>query len=210
MTNYRHSPENLDIFDAFQTPQSLASMCVATLREKIALPPHLIIEPSAGRGAFVKAARSEWGPSVEIRAVDIDPTAEPHLIAAGANTVDIVDWDKWTGGVANRTLILGNPPFRWSTRHIEVGLQRLGDTSASEPLERYLGFVLNGQFFLGGLDRWNRVMKRGSLRYVWGIVGRPKYWSVNQQRFGGSSENAFCVWQAGWRGPYEGGWLEWR
>jgi hypothetical protein len=221
-------PRNAE--DLYATPQPLADAITSKLRETIGTP-DIIIEPSAGTGAFVRAARATW-PGVRIDA--IEPHQEPGvLLAAGASSAVRATWEEgirapavpWSSG---RVLILGNPPYNLpgdgrgkdaaglskpttAERHVALALDRLGHDEAprgwgAEPQPRYLAFLLR-QSFAATPARFVRLFAKGGLRYRWTVVGRPSY--TEDGKTDGAEYEVF-VWQAGHMGAPEGGWIEWR
>jgi hypothetical protein len=126
-----------------------------------------VIEPSAGHGPFVRAARSVW-PNCNIIAVDIDPEKESALLAAGADVVVVRDWRHYVRAATHRErkLVLGNPPYRDAEIHIReaLGWMEVGDE---------LVFLLR----LNLLGSRSRVALWGStpLAEVVPIVPRPSF-----------------------------------
>jgi hypothetical protein len=125
----------------FPTPQPLAGAIVRLLHTACVNSwPRRILEPSAGTGNFVGAARSQW-PGAFIQAVDTQPRSGA-CCEAGANGFaqrDVVEWAK-EQPQEDFSLILGNPPFSRAAEHI----------AALKPLLRpsgCLAFYLRISFF---------------------------------------------------------------
>jgi hypothetical protein len=108
-------------FGDFQTPDGLAAeVCALLLR--LGEVPELVIEPTAGRGAFLVAA-SQAFPAANLKGFEINPEyvadAQNRLaprIANGAASVGChdfytYDWDGELRGTGARLLLLGNPPW---------------------------------------------------------------------------------------------------
>src|SRR5690348_187756 len=92
--------------DAYMTPPPLARGVCKQLAEY--LEPERIIEPSAGQGNFVRAAREVW-PNARIIAVDIHKAYEKACLAAGADEficADTLDYLDYTG-TRGADLVLG-------------------------------------------------------------------------------------------------------
>jgi hypothetical protein len=117
------------------------------------------------------------------------------------------------------SLIIGNPPFEIAERHIAIGLMRMGHLVATAPEPRWMALVLRASI-LGGEERhrtlWDDTPRAGlfgdtaapgGLRYVRNLVPRPSFTGDGNTD---GAEYVLAVWQAGWHGPYEGGWLNWR
>lgn len=220
--------------DRYLTPGSLARAICEKLKEAIGRP-DTIIEPSAGGGSFIRAARDVWGVAPEIIAVEVDRRSNAdELDTAGADRVIYGQWESCHEevprfkGSDRRILILGNPPFDLpedkklraklpfdrkgevpvtAERHVRLAMERLGHTVALEPAPRYLAFLLRQSFCAGPRLNRNRLFGPGSLgglRYRWDVGPRPSY--TDDGKTDGAEYNVL-VWQAGWRGPYEGGWI---
>lgn len=174
------------------TPDALALAICAELRRR-GQAPEEIIEPSAGEGAFIRAARATW-PDAHITAIEVDAARKPACIAAGANLFLRQCWVETAIGLANNQseegrprLVVGNPPYREAERHIVVALDllRAGDQ---------LAFLLRLNL-LGSRDRV-RFWRRCPPAWVRPIAPRPSF-------FGGGSDGTeyavFC-WRKGHRG----------
>ncbi len=126
--------------DAYATPLPLArAICQYLRRTAAGDQPDEIMEPSAGQGPFVVAARETW-PEAHVTAVDIDPACRAPLKAAGAHVVLVEEWVGLARKLALHQvkkspatrLVIGNPPYREAQEHIEaaVGWVREGDRVA--------------------------------------------------------------------------------
>ncbi len=165
--------------DAYYSDPRLAKAICLKLRETIGIP-GTVIEPSAGIGAFVRAASETWDGVPVIHAI------EPHanvaaLSAAGAHIVRAFRWEdvdprEWRLDLEPEApvLILGNPPFLLAEDHVRLAMKRL--CGGSGP--RYLSLLLRSSF-LAGQDRVSQLFDGpeaiGGLRYVWNVVGRPSF-----------------------------------
>ena len=93
--------------DAYPTVEDLARAIV----ERIALyfpMPERVVEPTAGDGAFVRAAREVW-PDAKIIAIDLVASHDVTCRAAGANR--FITADARTVNYHGADLVLGNLPF---------------------------------------------------------------------------------------------------
>ena len=103
----------------FQTPDPLAER-VVTLVGKLFGTPQVVIEPTAGLGAFLKAAADHWGNHSDYVGYEINNT---YVDSARARLADHrarihqcdffnEDWKRHLAQVAHRrVLVLGNPPW---------------------------------------------------------------------------------------------------
>lgn len=116
-------------FGDFQTPDELASRVVDVLAENHGICPDLVIEPTCGKGAFVRAAKCRF-PNAEIVAFDVNPSyveeakkgfsiADLDRIAINQGDFFHVDWESTLQNHKGNLLILGNPPWVTSS---ELGL----------------------------------------------------------------------------------------
>ena len=100
--------------DAYFTPDDVAARCVATLDLSGA---NLILEPSVGGGAFVRAIRRAMVPGAVIIGCDIDanpPGADEcdswHRADFATEHFVCVDW------------VIGNPPYSHAEAHVRHAL----------------------------------------------------------------------------------------
>lgn len=121
-------------FGDFQTPPGLArEVCDLLLR--LGESPDVVVEPTAGRGAFLAAA-SDVFPRAALRGWEINPdyvnAAMRELNARGASCRASIacqdffacDWDAELNAVPGNLLLLGNPP--WVTN---AGVAAVGGTN---------------------------------------------------------------------------------
>lgn len=203
-------PRNTD--DAYFTPDALALAIAGRVRETFGIVSQ-IVEPSAGMGAFVRAARATWPvaritahePNLEPRTFPAN-TADP-LFAAGATKVTTRRWEdcgnSWawpeeSGAIDGRVLIIGNPPYNLlgdgrgdtpttAERHALLALDRMRDGDV-------LAFLLR-LAFLGGGGRIERLHAKHPLAALWPVTPRP---SFTEDGKSDSSEYGVFVWEKGY------------
>lgn len=90
----------------FPTPPELAAEIVAGLDVAA---PKFVLEPSAGDGALVRAARERW-PDARITAVELDPLNVAMLANTGAAIIDD-DFLAVSFGGLRFDVVVMNPPF---------------------------------------------------------------------------------------------------
>jgi len=108
-------------FGDFQTPGILArEVCELLLR--LREQPSVVIEPTAGRGAFLLAAAAVF-PAATLRGFDINPDYVREAIAAldsagatprasvACHDFFVCDWKQELARVSGPLLLLGNPPW---------------------------------------------------------------------------------------------------
>jgi hypothetical protein len=119
--------------DAYLTPYPLALAICVRLRDDWGLNPSVVVEPSAGRGAFVRAAREVW-PGARIIAIDVDERSRGPCLRAGASSFIRASWPKvarlLAGYRGGPMLVVGNPPYRQAQRHIDAARAQLIDGDA--------------------------------------------------------------------------------
>jgi hypothetical protein len=161
--------------DAYDTPEPLALACAEWIRDgKIGFPlarAPLVLEPCAGKGPFVRAARQVW-PGAKVVAVDIRPECEADCLAAGAvkfACFGATHLPAATIGAAD--IIISNWPFKLAdelARHFWAHMKE-GAVMAS----------ILSMTFLGSQERWNEgprgILKLAPLAYVVPIVPRPDF-----------------------------------
>lgn len=108
-------------FGDFQTPLALAHEACELLA-RLGEQPEVILEPTVGRGAFLRAAADAF-PGAQLRGFDINAdyvqSAIATLEAAGATPRTVVhcqdffscDWEEELARVPGKLLLLGNPPW---------------------------------------------------------------------------------------------------
>lgn len=109
-------------FGDFQTPDELATCATRLLREKHGISPDLVIEPTCGKGAFLRASLSEFRCSkvlgFDINEKYVEEAKEtlskyPNSENATVLTKDFfsMDWDSFLDNFSGHILFLGNPPW---------------------------------------------------------------------------------------------------
>ena len=179
--------------DSYDTHPSVALACVRWLaKEEGHTAPARILDPTAGAGPFVRAARACW-PDAKIAAVDIrgDVQAEAH--AAGADlslTADALQIPADLVGMAD--LIVTNPPFC-------IADQLLLHLYPSMREGARLAFLLSVTW-LGSKERWENPsgpLVACPLAKLAPIVPRPSFGMKSGPKF----ECGLFVWVKGHTGP---------
>ena len=166
---------NRDGLDRYYTEPHLADALVGLLD---VLPGHLVVEPSVGRGAFLRAARAR---ACEVVGIDIDPEAEGLALCRPA---DRVVGDLLTTSI-EADWYLGNPPYKHAEAHIR---------HAIEHSEVGCAFLLR-LAFLESLKRWPFWQAHPPAR-VWVLSKRPSF-------TGGKTDSCAYAWFE-WRRGYRG------
>ena len=117
-------------FGDFQTPEALAFTIVEILKKNHKLTPSVIIEPSCGKGSFIKAV-SDGFPGVKILGYDInhDYICEAKTTLLNSSNADQIsldvadffelDWKSIISELSGFILVIGNPPWVTSS---ELGI----------------------------------------------------------------------------------------
>jgi tRNA1(Val) A37 N6-methylase TrmN6 len=127
-------------FGDFQTPDELALEVCKTLTRKYKIFPQTIIEPSCGKGAFLRAAMSEFS-NANILGFDIN--LEYVMVAkssvSGAPNIENItiqqmnffemDWKTLISNISGHILILGNPPWVTSSELSALNSQNTPEKS---------------------------------------------------------------------------------
>jgi hypothetical protein len=172
------------LLDAYYTPDALASFLVNLL------PIHgndLVLEPSAGGGAFVKALLHKTN---QVVAIDLNPDA-PGLKMVGSAVCDFLDVlppnpPDW---------IIGNPPYFNASEHVEHALNCT---------DRHVGFLLRLAFLES--KRRAAFWKKNPCRKVFVLSERPSF-------TGGRTDNSaygFFWWDILHNGPTELEVISWK
>jgi hypothetical protein len=200
--------------DAYDTDPACALGCARWLVAALGLSPEgheasgerfNILDPMAGGGPFVRAARAVW-PDAKIAAIDIRPECEAPLREAGANFIGITDVLAAPQGVFSRVdLVLTNPSFvdaEALVRHLWPGLH----DGASIAL-------LLSCTFIAGADRWadadhpagatrDGLYSIAPLRFMAPIIPRPDFGVIiDGKESGPKFEACLYCWVKGYSGP---------
>ncbi len=132
-------------FGDFQTPESLATRCVALAAELFGTP-DLVVEPTARLGAFLKASTMRWGRKPEYQGYEINPEyvdlARKQLSQFAVQILrrDFFTED-WKCNLARpgkkRILVIGNPP--WVTNS-DLGQLGSNNLPSKTNFQRLRGF----------------------------------------------------------------------
>lgn len=120
-------------FGDFQTPESLATR-VVTLVASLYAPPNLVVEPTAGLGAFLKSSAEHWRDSSTSEGYEINQdyveAARSNLSSLGVKIVhrDFFTED-WKSNLSKtekpRVLVIGNPPWVTNSELGQLGSNNL-------------------------------------------------------------------------------------
>jgi len=120
-------------FGDFQTPQGLATRSVALVAQIFGTP-DLVVEPTAGLGAFLKASATQWGRKAEYEGYELNGE---YVDAARTNLsefdVRILQRDFFTENWKRnlfrpgkkRVLVIGNPPWVTNSELGQLGSDNL-------------------------------------------------------------------------------------
>lgn len=189
--------------DAYYTDPKLAQAICKRLKESI-LPitgVDVVIEPSAGEGAFVNAAYCELATNAKIPSIiAIEPYYNGEPFHADLFLKERWEDVKLNISSAHKHLVLGNPPFnlpgdgkrdRPSTaeRHVLLALERIPNGS-------YVAFLLRSSFH-AGKGRIERLHSKHNLRALWPVTPRP---SFSEDGKTDMAEYSVFVWEKGYEG----------
>jgi hypothetical protein len=193
----------VETLDAFYTPDRVARAIVRRLRD-CGVNPAGVLEPSCGKGAFVRAALAEW-PTADVQIVDVRYQAikdtvhslgeetELHRRITGVHTGDFLGYQK-----RPYSLVLGNPPFSQAERHIAHARSLLATGGTLAFLLR-LGFMAS--------QRRADLHRSWRPRAVWVLRERPSFTGDGATD---NSEYAVFVWGADPAKTTEIDWISWK
>jgi predicted RNA methylase len=177
--------------DAYFTPDPLAVALVSLLDIRNG---DMVIEPSCGGGAFVRAIHAA-APSAHVLGIDINPDA-PGLVAADSSMVG--DWPALAPSLEVATWVVGNPPYGAAASHIAAAL----DAGLNVAMLLRLAMLEGGARFA-----WWRECAAPRLHTVYALAERPSF-------TGGGTDSAAYGWFVWGPEPVAGGprlrWLSWR
>lgn len=171
------------LLDAYYTPDELAAYLVDLLPIRDT---DLILEPSAGGGAFVKALA---GKSSEVVAIDLNPDA-PGLQMTRSAACDFLDIYPENSPI----WIIGNPPYFNALDHVKHAIDCTG---------RHVCFLLRLSFLES--KRRAGFWAENPCRKIFVLSERPSFTGGKTD----SSAYAFFWWDAIHRGPTELEVIQW-
>lgn len=179
--------------DLYETPMPTA-LAICRRLAKLIAPPARIIEPSAGSGNFVEAAKIVW-PEAVIMAVDIYESHTQRCFERGAATVVLGRWQDQDVRAFDADLLLGNPPNSEFEDHVAHALDvmRLGAHLAFlQPMT-----VLASQKRAEGM--WAHPPPFGHLHWYAALAERPSFGKNRKGKKGTDQmEYALYVWTKGY------------
>jgi hypothetical protein len=150
---------------------------------------HVVVEPSAGNGTFVRPLRAAW-PRATIISVELRPEEAQNLQEAGSTFVAIGDWTEWALKMDLKTpaLCVGNPPFSLAQSHLEAAFRYL-------PAGSNIVLLLRFSFFGGNERNQTFWLKEGGkfLKHIIPIAPRPSFVKGTSD----NSEYALFIWEVG-------------
>lgn len=182
--------------DNYPTPPRLAAAIVDRLRTMYGdiTSSHILIEPSAGSGTFVRRMRAAW-PQATLVAVELRLEEEERLRESGATYVAISDWNDWATHNAPRnapSLLIGNPPFTLAQKHLEGIFHYFLEGTE-------VAYLLRFSFF-GGRERTIQFWQGQGMRFLKHIIPiapRPQFVRGTSD----NSEYAVFIWKVGHQEP---------
>lgn len=198
-STHRLKTQRLEAKDDYPTPPALASACIKVLIADgwIRSPEATrVLEPSCGRGAWVRAMIAQGFDPESVYVNDIREEAVracPAAIPKGnRSAIDFLLMGQQNFGSSYFDLVAGNPPFSDTGAHIEAGM----DVLAANGI---LAYLLQLNWFTA------RGKEDSRIRWIWGL-GRPSHFYLISPRpsftEGGTDSGAYClaVWAPGTRG----------
>jgi hypothetical protein len=192
--------------DAYLTIQSSADAIVWRLRYIIG-PVTKVLEPSAGTGNLVRAAKEVW-PQARILAVDLYDKHHRALLAAGVTSYITGDFLTQDVRGFDADVSLSNPPFSDAEAHVKHALAQLRDGAWHVALlpttflcaqRRARGLYGNVEPVLEDETTWpmNRRGEWAGLKFVMPLAERPSFTDDGKTDM---VEYAIFIWQKGFQG----------
>lgn len=159
-----------------------------------------VLEPGAGRGAFIRGVRKRY-PAARITGVDNDPDVWQAMLAAGATETNIGDYlspemKRWLLADGEFDLAIGNPPFTLALEFITRSLE----------VAKAVVFLLR-QGFLSSAKR-AAFFRQHKPAKVHLLANRPAFDTPAGPATGtDTADYCFVTWLRGYTGPTELVWL---
>ncbi len=112
---------NKAAFGDFQTPTDLA-VAVAEFLRASSITADAVVEPTCGKGSFVRAAMAAFPEATTVYGFDINPgyiddarqtlgSNQPGTVQLECRNFFRVNWEAFFTGINGRILVIGNPPW---------------------------------------------------------------------------------------------------
>lgn len=161
--------------DKYYTPKNTVELCVNKVKEVVGVDFDVVVEPSAGGGAFIEAIENTFsGDKVYL---DIEPTVD------GVAEQDYLTLDV-DGFKQKNVLVIGNPPFgtrnTLSVKFFKKSIQYADVIAFILPIsqlnnnQQMYEFDLVSSTDLGGLPYTNEVGKERKVHCCFNIYKRPE------------------------------------
>lgn len=161
--------------DKYYTPKDTVELCVNKVKEVVGVDFDVVVEPSAGGGAFIEAIENTFsGDKVYL---DIEPTGD------GVAEQDYLTLDV-DGFKQKNVLVIGNPPFgtrnTLSVKFFKKSIQYADVIALILPIsqlnnnQQMYEFDLVSSTDLGGLPYTNEVGKEREVHCCFNIYKRPE------------------------------------
>lgn len=172
--------------DAYFTPEPLAREICGRLARALPVQPRRVLEPSAGAGAFVTAARAAWR-GAAITSVDYVAAHRAACERAGSRFfhADFLSLER--PALAQADLVVGNPPYALAEEFVRHALKALHPGAS-------VAFLLRLSF-LASQDRLLGLYREWPLRWLFPIAGRPSFTPDGRTD---ASEYGLFVWTREW------------
>lgn len=189
--------------DAYWTPDACALGCVRALAAVLPRAPRTILEPAAGGGSWVRAARAVWGKRPWIEAWDVDPKAPALTDDVGASMAHRHDY--LTATPLDCDLVLGNPPY--ARAEFQAWLDR--------PLThaRAVAWLLRSTAL--GSGKRAAWWPANPPSHIWTLCTRPRWQGPGARPSSDAVDSVLVLWQpslyrGGARVIPRHGWIDWR
>lgn len=172
-----------EALDTYDTPEPLARAVCWALRPEMGSfsYPERILEPSAGTGVFIHAARQVW-PKATIAGIDIAPRGPEVLKADFFELPRREEYD----------LVIGNPPWSLAQEFVEHSLRVVRNLGV-------VAFILRTSFW-HGQQRVDGLHRPHPPRFWLPLRERPSYTGDGKSD---SVDSSVFVWQKGFSGRTE-------
>ena len=186
-----------DQHDFYPTPLPLAYYALNMLIPHPAYP--RIFDPGAGTGVWGHAARRIF-PQAWIAGLELRPTGRADHYDHWYHEQDYLDPDYYPPLV---DFVIGNPPYRYAEQFVRKALTHVNEGW-------YVLFLLR-LAFLEGQARARGLYREFPLKEVHVLPARPSF-ITEGEKAGRTDATAYAIfiWQKGWTGTTELGWLDWK
>jgi hypothetical protein len=178
-------------FGDFQTPDQLAQYATRLLKEKHGISPALVIEPTCGKGSFLRASLREFEHSkivgFDINHIYVQKAKKTLSKYPNSGNITVftedffsMDWDSFLASFSGHILVIGNPPWVTSSELSTINSKNLPSKSNFQNRRGIEAITGSGNF---DISEWMLLKHAEWLTYREGTIALLCKYSVARKVF---------------------------